>query len=300
MYHVQGTHVVPGMSEIQARRARAWEKPAMVAALLVIPYLLVNFYTPGGRWEAVADAFYLLLWGFFVVEAAAMIWLAPDNWEWVRHNALDVAIILATAPISVWPREFEVVQVLWLLRLLDLLPLFHRRLFRITVIRFAFILWSLTIFGGGIAFATLESTQEEAPGLLEGIYWANTTVSTVGYGDWLPHTVASVLLTIPMQAMGVVLGAILVAGILPKFDREFARGFSAAVAQQVTSIATDVDEMEENVEDIEADVEAIAHGEVAQDRVLAQMARDLSALKRHVGVDAGPAATSGAAAGRTS
>ena len=144
--------------------------------------------------------------------------------------------------------------------------------------RFAFILWGLVIFGGGLAFARLEDGQEVAPSLLEAIYWANTTVSTVGYGDWLPHTTETILLAIPMQAMGVVLGAILVAGILPMFDKEFAQGFTDKVAQQVERIAGDV-------ADIEADIDEISQGERSQDRVLAQIARDLVAIRAHVGLD---------------
>lgn len=132
------------------------------------------------------------------------------------------------------------------------------------------------IFGGGIAYATLENHQETPPNLLEAIYWANTTVSTVGYGDWLPHTDETMLLAIPLQAMGVVLGAILVAGILPLFDKEFAEGFTDRVSESISRLAGDVS-------DIEADIDEIAHGERSQDRVLAQIARDLAELKAQVG-----------------
>ncbi|MDO9354384.1 MAG: ion channel [Solirubrobacteraceae bacterium] len=275
MYHVHGTHVVPGMTESQARQARRWEVPAMIVALLVIPYLLIDFYAPDG-WETVTDVAYFLFWGFFVVEMLVMLRLAPDNWAWARRNLLDIAIIAVTAPVTFANEHVEAIQVLWLLRILDLMPVIHRHLFRVTVIRFAFILWALVIFGGGIAYAVLENNQETPPNLLEAIYWANTTVSTVGYGDWLPHTDETMLLAIPLQAMGVVLGAILVAGILPLFDKEFAEGFRDRVAQAVTKISGDV-------ADIEADIEEISEGERAQDRVLAQIARDLAALKAHVG-----------------
>ncbi len=174
-------------------------------------------------------------------------------------------------------------QALWLLRILDLLPVIHQRVFRITVIRFGFILWTLVILGGGLAYARLEAGQESPPTLLEAIYWANTTVSTVGYGDFLPSTWQTILLAMPLQAMGVVLGAILVAGVLPLFERDFAEGFSSAVARNV-------DDIEEDVNDIEADIEDIAQGERSQDRVLAQIARDVAELKQRQGE---PEATDG-------
>lgn len=280
MYHVHGTHIVPGMSAEQERKARKWELPAIVVALLVIPYLLLDHFAPSGAWETVVDLLYLGIWSFFVVEALRILWLAPDNWAWVRRNVLDVTIIAVTAPVTLWPEEFEALQVIWLLRILDLLPVIHQRLFRVTVLRFAFILWSLVVLGGGLAYARLEAGQDPAPNLLEAIYWANTTVSTVGYGDWLPNTWQTILLVMPLQAMGVVLGAILVAGVLPLFEKDFAEGFSSSIGHKVDRIVGDVADIEEDVDDIEADIEDIAQGERAQDRVLAQIARDLTDLKQ--------------------
>ncbi len=290
MYHLHGTHIVPGMNAEQRRKAEKWELPAIVVALLVIPYLLLDHFAPGGAWETVVDALYLGIWSFFLVEALRILSLAPDNWAWARRNVLDVSIIAVTAPVSLWPEEFEVLQALWLLRILDLLPVIHQRVFRITVIRFAFILWILVIFGGGLAYARLEAGHESPPTLLEAIYWANTTVSTVGYGDFLPSTWQTILLAMPLQAMGVVLGAILVAGVLPLFERDFAEGFSSAVARKVDRLVGDVDDIEEDVNDIEADIEDIAQGERSQDRVLAQIARDVAELKQRQGE---PEATDG-------
>lgn len=283
MYHVHGTHVVAGMTPDQAQKAARWELPATVVALLVIPYLLLAYYARSGTADTIVEILYAIIWGFFLLEAIAMLRLAPDNWAWARVNLLDIVILIAASPITLayGNEHVEVLQVLWLLRILDLMPVIHRHLFRITVIRFAFILWALVIFGGGLAYAKLEDGQETVPTLLQAIYWANTTVSTVGYGDWLPHTTETMLLAMPLQAMGVVLGAILVAGILPLFDREFAEGFTDRVSEQVARIAGDV-------ADIEQDIDEIASGERAQDRVLAQIARDLAALKEHVGSTPAP------------
>jgi voltage-gated potassium channel len=275
MYHVQGTHVVPGMNAEQRRKARRWEAPAMVVALAVIPYLLLSYYTSGPLVHALG----VVIWTFFAVEALRMLSLAPENLEWVRRNVLDIVIIVLTVPVGIFFEELQVLRVLWLLRILDLLPLVHRYVFRITVVRFAFILWVLTVFGGGIAFATLQAGTRQGPTLLEAFYWANTTISTVGYGDVLPTTEASILLTMPLQAMGVVLGAILVAGVLPLFDKNFAEGFAARVSEKVEQLAGDVSEIEEDVGDIEQDIDEIARGEAAQDRVLALIARDLEDMK---------------------
>jgi len=96
-----------------------------------------------------------------------------------------------------------------------------------------------------------------------------------------------------LQALGVVLGAILVAGILPLFDREFAEGFSRRVAERVERLTGEVDELEEDLADIETDIERIARGESSQDRVLGQIARDLVDLRERLGAEAPHAPVAG-------
>jgi len=273
MYHVHGTHVTPDMNEEQAARARRWEMPATIVALLIVPYLLLNHYVDGeGTWNTVVDLLYIGIWSFFVVEAVALLIIAPDNASWVRRNVLDISIIALTAPFEFLPDGFEVLQVLWLLRILDLLPVVHRHLFNVSVLRFAVILWALIVLGGGLAYFELEQDLEDGPAnLFDALYWANTVVSTVGFGDYLPHIWQTKLLTVFLQLSGPVLAAILVAGILPLFDKEFAQGFASNVAEKVAQVAGDV-------ADIELDIEEIEQGERAQDRVLAQNARRLEEI----------------------
>ncbi len=290
MYHLQGTHALPSMSAEQRRRAQSWEMPAVVVALLVVPYLLLNYFQLGSFWGTVVDVLYIGIWGFFVVEALAILRIAPDNWEWARSNVLDITILVLTAPFEFLPPGFEVLQNLWVLRILDLLPVVHRNLFRITVVRFAFLLWTLVVFAGGLAYAELERGAEEPPTLFDGFYWVNTTISTVGYGDFLPTSFETKILAMGLQAMGVVLGAILVAGILPLFDREFAEGFSRKISEKVDRLTGEVDELETDLADIESDIESIARGESSQDRVLGQIARDLAEVRERVGAE-GPHAS---------
>jgi voltage-gated potassium channel len=250
VYHPQGTHVLPSMSREQERRARRWEVPSLAVALLVVPYLVLNYFAPDGLWGTVVDVLYIGIWSFFVVEAVAILRIAPDNLEWVRANVLDVTILVLTAPFEFLPADFEVLQNLWVLRILDLLPVIHRHLFRITVVRFAFILWGLVVLGGGLAYAELERGAEEPPTLFDGFYWVNTTISTVGYGDFLPTNPETKILAMGLQATGVVLGAILVAGILPLFDREFAEGFSRRITERVERLTGEVDELESDLAEV--------------------------------------------------
>ncbi|HLL85854.1 MAG TPA: hypothetical protein VK387_00920, partial [Thermoleophilaceae bacterium] len=62
MYHPQGTHVLPSMTPAQRRRAQRWELPAVIVALLVIPYLVLNYFQLGSVWGTVVDVLYIGIW----------------------------------------------------------------------------------------------------------------------------------------------------------------------------------------------------------------------------------------------
>lgn len=246
MYDVRGTHVAPGMTEEQKRKARKWELPTTIAALLVIPYLILeNKYGGEGTDNNWADVLHIVnyaLWIFFIAEAIAMLRLAPDDLWWVKHNVVDIGVIVAATPFLF--EDYRWVQTFLLVRVLDLLPVIHHRLFRITTFRFAVVLVFLVALGGGIAFADVEmiDTDEGGPAqytLQQGIYWAITTLSTVGYGDYTADTELGQWISNGIQLAGLVIGAIFVAAIIPLFDKEFAEGFSDRVKDSVAKVAGD-------------------------------------------------------------
>lgn len=272
MYSALGTHVLAGMTEDQIARARRWERPALVAALLVIPYLLLNHYADSGTWEHVSDGLYLALWLFFVVEVLAMLRVAPSKAQWLSGNILDVTILTLTAPLPFLGEKGEALQALWVLRILDLLPYVHHYIVRVTVLRFAALLWVLAIFAGGIAYAVLEAEHPEGPkNLFDAFYFSSTVISTVGFGDVLPHLWQTKVLCMLLQVTGPVLAAILVAGLLPQFDSEFAEGFSERVEARVEELAGDIEARDIR---LAADIDLIEQGERAQDRILAEILRN--------------------------
>ena len=253
------THVVPGMTEEQAAKARRLDAPTVVAVLLVIPALVLHFSEPQGALSVASAVLNWAIYAWFLFEFVYTLWLAPDNREFLRHNKLDLTVLLLTVPLL--PGVLQALWVLRLLRLIDMMPAVLGRFVNITLLPYAVVLAFIAVFGGGLAFARLEGVS-----VFDGVYWANTTVNTVGYGDVSAQTPAGKVLSMALQWTGNVILAMLIGGV-------------AAFAQQlllgvnVEEIGRDVDELEVDVEDVEEDVENLlenVRGLSVTDRVVLQ------------------------------
>ena len=73
----------------------------------------------------------------------------------------------------------------------------------------------MTILGGGTAFASIEKAQDLSA--WDGVWWAMTTVTTVGYGDLSPETDAGRVIAIVVMLTGIGFVAILTAAAAERF-----------------------------------------------------------------------------------
>ena len=274
-HHWRNTHVLPGMTEEQARRARMLDAPTVVVVLLVIPALILGFSEMGGLLGTVSTILNWFIYGWFVFEFLCMLYLAPSDREYFKHNKLDLFVLLTTVPIL--PGVFQALWVLRLLRLIDVLPVILGRFGSITLLPYAIVLAFIGVFGGGVAFAHFESIS-----LFDGVYWANTTINTVGYGDVSAQTDGGKLLSMVLQWTGNVILALLIGGVAAAAQRVLLGTASAEVRKDLEEIEEDVEEVSEDVEDIEEDVENLlknARNLSETDRVIL---RELQGIKRRL------------------
>jgi len=234
------------MTEEQAAKARRLDAPTVVVVLLVIPALVLHFSEPRGALGLASAALNWAIYGWFLFEFLYMLRLAPDDKEFLRHNKLDLAVLVLTVPLL--PGVLQALWVLRLLRLIDMMPAVLGRFVNITLLPYAVVLAFIAVFGGGLAFSRFEGVS-----VFDGMYWANTTINTVGYGDISAQTAGGKVLSMVLQWTGNVILAMLIGGV-------------AAFAQQlllgddVEEIGREVDELEEDVEEVEEDVEDLIEG----------------------------------------
>jgi voltage-gated potassium channel len=201
------------LQELEAR----FELPMLIAALLVIPAIAIEQSSAGKPWDTLAIVLNWSIWLAFALELVVMIRAAQRPGRWLRDHPLEVAIVLFTPPFL--PASLQATRVFRLLRLARLLRLgkLTRRVFSTEGVRDAAVFAVMTVVGGGAAFAAVESDQHLSA--WDGVWWAMTTVTTVGYGDISPHTDSGRVIAIAVMIVGIGFIALLTAAAAHRFLR---------------------------------------------------------------------------------
>jgi voltage-gated potassium channel len=198
--------------------------PMLVLALLAVPVLLIPLWVDLPR--GIAETFLVLdwvIWVAFAVEYLIRLYLVPHKAVFVKHNLLDLAVVVLP-----FLRPFRVIRSARALRLL--------RAGRVTVyltrgassakdvltrhgLHYALLVGAVLVLTAALIVSELERT---APGATihsfgDAIWWALATMSTVGFGDKYPVTEAGRAVAVVLMFFGIGIFGLLAASLASFF-----------------------------------------------------------------------------------
>lgn len=245
------------MDERSRRIAQRFEIPIMVAALLVVPVIAVEQSDLGDPWQSIASVLNWAIWIAFAIELVVMLYVVPNKRHWLLHHPIEVVVVVLTPPFL--PASLQGARALRLLRLLRLIRVAQlaRTVFSLEGLRWASLLAVMTALGGGAAFSYAEGSELST---WDGVWWAMTTMTTVGYGDIYPHTDLGRLIAMAVMVVGIGFIAILTAALAERFlareVEEEAAGVTAEVEQAEESLLSELRDATARLHAIEAQLAA--------------------------------------------
>jgi voltage-gated potassium channel len=204
-----------GMDARSTRVAERLNTPMLIAAVLTVPMVAISESHPGGTLEDVARVLNWVTWIAFLIELVVMLAVVPDRRLWLRHNPLDPFIVIFTPPLL--PAGLQGLRVLRLLRLVRLLRLaqLSREVFSLQGLRYAMFLAVLTAVGGGAVFVAFEKHSQHLSDW-DGIYWAVTTMTTLGSNIY-PTTTGGEVVSVAILIVGIGFVALLTGAFAQRF-----------------------------------------------------------------------------------
>lgn len=214
-----------------ARVARRFDVPMLVAALLVIPVVVIEESHASPGWREFGTALNWLVWLAFATELVVMLIVTPQRVPWLREHPLEVAIVVLTPPFL--PASLGALRLFRLLRLLRLTIVAKelRKLLTPDGVKFAAVVAAVAALSGGAIFADVEKGYS----VWDGVWWAVTTMATVGYGDLSPKTVIGRLVAIALMFIGIGFFALITGAIAQTFLSHDVRELEATERQLVST-----------------------------------------------------------------
>jgi voltage-gated potassium channel len=237
--------------EALSRYERATELPMAFLALAIIPLLIITFTVElSAEAEAAVWTVDWIIWGIFAVDLGIRTYLSERRVSYLIHHWYDVLIVLLP-----FLRPFRVLRSTRALRLTRLLPFIIKAgantadLFRNRGMQWVVAAGLAAVFSTAGVTYLLERNAENGtiddPGT--ALWWAISTVTTVGYGDTFPVTAEGKGLGVFLMLVGVAFFAFVTASIAA-----FLVEFSGSVDRKVTMV-----DLMEKLETVEAEVKAL-------------------------------------------
>ena len=232
-----------------------WFEPVILTATLVmIPVLIVQRDAHSTGWQTAANAANWLIWAVFAAEMTFVLAVAERKLAALRAHWLDATLVVVSLPS--YGQRLSSLRLLRLARLLRVVVVLgralqaERRLTSRSVFRLASIGTIFLVFIAGAVQATVDSGDFKS--FWDGVWWAVVTVTTVGYGDIVPHSVSGRLIAMLLMVAGIGFISVLTATIASFFVKEERQDERAESQEERAEMAASLKRIEADLADLKA------------------------------------------------
>lgn len=237
------------------RFERAVELPLLVLALAMVPLLVLPLVLdlPSGI-EATFIALDWFIWAVFALEYVVRLALTDRRWRFIRRQWPDLLIIVLPflRPLRI-VRSARALRLLRLGRLVSVLSKAGQQGQRLLVrhkLHYAVLVTMVVVVG---AAALILAAEEGRGGSIDSfgdaLWWAVTTVTTVGYGDMFPVTPAGRGIAAFLMVAGIALFGVLTANVAAFFVERDREAEVDPVTEQLAEILRRLDGIEAHLEE---------------------------------------------------
>lgn len=241
-------------------RLQRWEKRtewplAIVAVIFLVLFSVQVLANPQGRADSALETFLYATWCIFAIDYFVRLSLATDRGDWFRRHLIDLAVV-----------ALPFLRPLRLLRLLVLFGAMQKAIggaIRGRVLIYAAFSAILLIYVAALASLDEERGQpgSRINNFGDAVWWAITTVTTVGYGDVSPVTTPGKVIAVFLMIGGISLVGLVTATLASWIIQQVAEedtANQAVTAAEIEALRTD---MGQRIDGLSAEIRRLSGGD---------------------------------------
>lgn len=231
----------------QNRQYSIWVVVLAVLAMVLSSLVMVKLEFTSAWWYTAVEVCIQI---FFIVDYIVRFVRADGKWRCVRKSMFDLVALISLHPSLTFFRLPRIARLTGIASLFkntaayafvrDIRKKFNTFLDTNGLVHVLYINFYSIIFGSVLVYLFEKGTTFKTFG--DAVWWACVTVTTVGYGDYVPKTMMGRLVAVALMVVGIGLISMLTGTIATYFTAAKKTGEQRKDIEELRQITSDMDE----------------------------------------------------------